>query len=122
MSQHPSNLSQRTLIFSTKTYDTLRPLKVTIYNKHLISQLLRSSSSVGANYHEAQECESRNDFIHKLSIVKKELNETLYWLELIQVVEPGITNQIQLLKSEAQELLKIFSASISTSKRNAPHH
>jgi len=52
--------------------------------RHIAGQLLRSSTSAGANYEEACGAESRPDFIHKLQIVLKELRETLYWLRLIK--------------------------------------
>lgn len=118
MYQHTNDLEQRTLNFSVNTSMILRKIKVTIFNKHLISQLLRSGSSIGANYHEARESESRNDFIHKLSIAKKEANETLYWLNILVQVEPSFQNELIRLKGETQELLSIISASVATSKKN----
>ena len=119
MYQHTNDLEQRTLNFAIRVSTTLRQVKVTIFNKHIISQLLRSSSSIGANYHEARESESRNDFIHKLSIAKKEANETLYWLNIILHAEPSKTLELDKLRLETQELLSIISASIATSKKNA---
>lgn len=119
MYQHTNDLEQRTLIFSINTSKILRKLPITIFNKHIITQLLRSSSSIGANYHEARESESRNDFIHKLSIAKKEANETLYWINIMLETENSLNIEFNKLKLEAQELLQIISASIATSKKNS---
>jgi four helix bundle protein len=66
-------------------------------------QLLKSGTSIGANYREANRAESKADFIHKLAIVEKEASETLYWLELM--LESGIG-----ANEEAKELLAIFTA------------
>jgi four helix bundle protein len=81
-------------------------------------QLLKSATSIGANYREAVRAESRLDFIHKLGIVEKETNETLYWLELVQETyhKPGDIALETLLK-ECHELLAIFTVSRKTAKR-----
>ena len=79
-------------------------------------QLLKSGTSIGANYREANRAESKADFIHKLAIAEKEASETVYWLELI--LEGGIgTNQEAIrLMQEAKQLLAIFTAAGRTSK------
>ncbi len=73
-------------------------------------QVLRSATSVGANYREANRAESRADFIHKIAIVEKECAETCYWLELLRDV--GLPNGVtpEALLEEANELLAIFVA------------
>jgi four helix bundle protein len=114
MNNSQNNLETRTTIFIV----LIKQTKTTLINRNILCQLLRSSSSIGANYHEARECETRNDFIHKLSIAKKETNETLYWLDLLAEVETEL--DIQPLVAEATELLKIFSKSISTAKQSNP--
>ena len=79
-------------------------------------QLLKSGTSVGANYREAGRAQSHDDFIHKIAICEKEAAETEYWLELL--IESGVSNQMsaeQLLK-EAGELLAICVASGKTAK------
>ncbi len=80
------------------------------------NQLLKSGTSIGANIREAQNAESKNDFIHKFKITAKEVDETEYWLELCHLSNnyPSISS----LKSELIEISKIVNKKISTSKRN----
>ncbi len=79
-------------------------------------QVLRSGTSVGAMVREAEHAESKPDFIHKLAIAQKEINETLYWLELLFKTE--YINQIEYnaLNQDASELLKLLTSIIKTSK------
>ena len=85
--------------------------------KFVISrQLLRSGTSIGANVREAQNAESKADFIHKIKLAAKEVDETEYWL-LICKNTPSYPFEEQLL-IDVQELLKILSKIISSSKSN----
>jgi four helix bundle protein len=79
-------------------------------------QLIRSSSSVGANYRASQRAKSMADFINKLKIVEEEIDESIYWLELFSEVDSAHHTEIERLKQEAQELLSIMVASIKTSR------
>jgi four helix bundle protein len=72
-------------------------------------QLLKSGTSIGANYREANRAESREDFIHKTAVVLKEAAETLYWVELCENTGIGETTRMEELKSESSELLAIFT-------------
>lgn len=84
----------------------------------LSKQVLRSGTSVGANIEEANQAESKADFIHKLSIANKEANESHYWLRLLvdsELLEPSIGRK---LLTDCSELIKILTASIKTSKSN----
>jgi four helix bundle protein len=84
--------------------------------KYVISkQLLRSGTSIGANVFEAQHAESKADFIHKMKIAIKEVNETLYWLLVCEKSESYPTNSS--LRSMADELIRIISKIIISSKR-----
>jgi four helix bundle protein len=76
-----------------------------------------SGGSIGANYCEANEAESKKDFIHKISICKKEIKETRHWLRLLLKSNPEKKDEIKKLTSEAQELLLIFSKILTSSKR-----
>ena len=118
MNQYTIELQNRTKQFSVAIIDIARAIKIDLINKNIISQILRSSTSVGANYTEAVESESRDDFIHKLSICKKEANETKYWLELLRTTNSSIGTKIDPLIQEVLELIKIFAATIATTKRN----
>ncbi|MBI5778563.1 MAG: four helix bundle protein [Planctomycetes bacterium] len=81
-------------------------------------QILRSGTSVGANYRAACRARSRADFISKLGIVEEEVDETLYWLELISDAKLGDSNQIKHLQKEASEITAIVVTSIKTARRN----
>ena len=85
-------------------------------------QILRSGTSIGANIAEAHRAESDNDFIHKLSISRKETEETLYWLELLfktgYIKEDGYRS----LKSDCEEIIKLLTSIIkSTKNKSTPH-
>lgn len=81
-------------------------------------QLIRCSSSVGANYRASQRAKSTSDFINKLKIVEEEVDESVYWLELFIEVLPEYEIEINVLKNEASELLAITVASILTARKN----
>ena len=81
-------------------------------------QLIRCSSSIGANYRASQRAKSRADFIYKLKIVEEEADESIYWLELFQeVLTPG-KKEIKSLIKEANELLAMVVVSIKTARKN----
>jgi four helix bundle protein len=73
-------------------------------------QVVRSGTSIGANYHEAQRAESKADFIHKVAIAEKEASETCYWLELCVEGSLGEAVNAQRLLDEAQQLLSILAS------------
>ena len=83
-----------------------------------VNQLIRSSSSVGANYRASQRAKSSRDFINKLKIVEEEADESIYWLEIFEDVLPDHKEEILKLIKEGKELLAIIVASINTAKRN----
>lgn len=82
----------------------------------IANQILRSSTSIGANYRAACRAKSRKDFINKLKIVEEETDETLYWLELIEDAKLFTPERIINLKKESEKLLSIFVSSLKTSK------
>ena len=84
----------------------------------LTNQLLRSSSSVGANYRSALNGKSTADFINKIIIVEEEADESAYWLELMEYSGLVATELIAPLKREATELTAIFTAIGKTAKEN----
>jgi four helix bundle protein len=73
-------------------------------------QLIRSATSIGANYREAQRGESRADFVHKVALAEKEASETCYWLELCQEGQVGVKETTTGLLAEAEQLLAILVA------------
>jgi len=80
-------------------------------------QLLRSGSSVGANVREAQNAESSADFVHKLAIAQKEMDETLYWLELLQSTLYLTEKEFISIEQDAVEILKMLKSAILTTKQ-----
>jgi len=80
-------------------------------------QLLRSATSVGANYRSAQRARSRADFIAKLAIVEEEADESVYWMQLLADLSCGPRSELEKLLDEARQLVAIFVASRKTAKR-----
>ncbi|MBI2405722.1 four helix bundle protein [Candidatus Microgenomates bacterium] len=83
----------------------------------LITQLVKSGTSVGANYCEADDAESRQDFAHKIGICKKEARESKHWLRIIVVAVPELKQNARVLWQEAKELNLIFNAIINRVKK-----
>jgi four helix bundle protein len=86
---------------------------------HIANQLLRSGTAAAPNYAEARSGESRLDFLHKLGVVRKELNETLVWLEMLRRLEMAPDQTLGPLERETDELCRIISASIRTASGKA---
>ena len=84
----------------------------------LANQIFKAGTSVGANVREAQNAESKADFIHKLGIAQKECDETTYWLELLKETDYLTDKEFESINSEATELLKMIRSAIITSKKN----
>jgi len=84
----------------------------------LSKQILRSGTSIGANIEEANQAESKRDFIHKLGIAQKEANETHYWIRLLTDSNFLEQNTSVILKDDCEELIKLITASIKTAKNN----
>jgi len=104
------DLEERTAIFGEETIKFLRLLKQSSITKSLTNQLIRSATSVGANYMEADGAESKRDFRHKIALCKKEAKETKHWLRMIAIATPENKDGCKKLWKEAQELTLIFSA------------
>jgi four helix bundle protein len=84
----------------------------------LSKQLLRSGTSVGAMIREAEHAESKNDFKHKMSIAQKEMNETIYWLELLKDTNYLNIEQFESINNDAIEIIKSITAIIKSIKAN----
>ena len=114
------DLKQRTKRFALLTIQLVESLPKGKTTEVFGRQLLRSGTSVGANYRAACRAKSNADFISKMGIVEEELDESIYWMELLvesKIIEPAKT---ELLMKEANELLAITVASIKTAKHNMP--
>ncbi len=84
----------------------------------LSKQLLRSGTSVGAMVREAEHAETKPDFIHKMAIAQKEINETIYWLELLAETNFLTKEQFESLISDAEELIKLVTSILKSTKAN----
>jgi four helix bundle protein len=84
----------------------------------LSKQLMRSGTSVAALIREAEQAESRLDFKHKLSIAQKEINESIYWLELLRATDYLIDEQFASIYNDAIEIIKILTTIIKSTKLN----
>ena len=113
---HKVELEQRTKQFALRVVRFISGLQKSKVTDVLGHQLLKSGTSIGANYREANRAESRNDFIHKIAIVEKEAAETQYWLELFESAGIGDPAERRWLLQESGELLAIFTASGKTAK------
>jgi len=82
----------------------------------LSKQLLRSGTSVGAVIREAEYAESRSDFKHKMQIAQKEINETIYWLELLKETNYLVIEQFESINNDAIEIIKMLTSIIKTTK------
>ncbi|HBI33865.1 MAG TPA: four helix bundle protein [Candidatus Moranbacteria bacterium] len=112
------DLEERTEVFGENIIEFCKIIPKTALTTVLTNQLLRSGTSVGANYCEADCAESRKDFEHKLGICKKEAKETKHWLRMIAKAAPEIKSEAQILWKESNELQLIFIAIINKSKIN----
>jgi len=83
----------------------------------LSKQILKSGTSIGAMVREAEQAESKADFIHKLAIGQKESNETIYWLELLQATEYISDKEFESINTDAVEIIKMITTSIKTAKK-----
>ena len=109
-------LEERLINFAVRIVRLAARLPRTAAGKHIAAQILRSGTSPAPNYGEARGAESHADFVHKLRIVLKELNETSIWLRILQ--RAGIV-KIELLTDiiqETKDLCKIFAATIKTAR------
>ncbi len=114
-----NDLGERLLNFAVRVVKLVEALPKTIVGKRIGDQLLRSGTSVGANYEEAQGAESSNDFVHKLQIALKEMRESYYWLRLLDRAGTLPSSRFTELLDEASQLCKILSKSVATTKGKA---
>jgi four helix bundle protein len=109
-----NQLEKRLIRFAASIVSLTSKLPRTIQGRHVCAQILRSGTAVAANYGEARGAESRADFIHKLKVVHKELNETTIWLEVIAESRLLTVADITGIVAENRELCRIIAASIRT--------
>jgi len=113
------DLEKRLIDFAVRIINVVETLPNTRAGNHIGGQLLRSGTAPAPNYGEAQSAESRNDFIHKIKIVLKELRETRVWPKIILRINLAkATKEIEALIAESDELISIFVTSVKTAEKN----
>jgi four helix bundle protein len=103
------DLEERTATFSERVIDFALTIERNLVTAPLISQLVRAATSIGANYCEADNAESKRDFRHKIGLCRKEARETRYWFRMMARAAPAQKPQARPLWQEAKELNLIFS-------------
>jgi four helix bundle protein len=104
------DLEERTARFGEAVIAFAKKLPKSAISTPLISQIVRSSTSIGANYCEADDAESKRDFRHKIALCRKESRETKHWLRMIVAAVPEARGDARTLWQEAKELTLIFAA------------
>ena len=112
------DLVDRLLTFSVRVGKVVDALPDTRMGRHIAGQLVRCGTSPGANYAEACAAESRNDFLHKLGVVLKELRESHYWLSLVMKSKILPEARVEALDDECDQLCRVIAKSIVTTKAN----
>ncbi len=112
------DLEERTAKFGEEIIKFTKSISETSINKSIKSQITRSGTSVGANYCEADNAESKKDFKHKIGICKKESRETMHWLRMTAIAIPEQKDEARMLWKEAKELNLIFNAIIHSANRS----
>jgi len=108
------DLEERTAKFAELIISLVKKIPESSVNKRLIEQVVGSAGSIGANYCEANESESKRDFVHKMGIAKKEIKETKHWIRLLAGANVEYKEDFRRMWQEAQELLLIFSKIITS--------
>jgi four helix bundle protein len=112
------NIKDRTMTFAIRVLNMVSAIPKDFSSQTISHQIVRSATSAGANYRAACRSKSRRDFVNKLKIVEEELDETSYWLELIEESKIFPTEKISPLITENNELISIIVKSIQTAKEN----
>jgi four helix bundle protein len=114
-----NDLQMRLLRFSTRVFKAMNQLPYNADLRDNRNQLIRSSSSPGAHYGEAQSASSKKDFKYKIGAVLKELRESYYWLLFFKEIFPK-NQKFASLSIEGEELVKIFATILKNSSLNKP--
>jgi four helix bundle protein len=111
-------LREKSLSFAIRVVNLYKYLKSVKHEDVISRQLLKAGTNPGAMIREAANAESGADFIHKLSIAQKEIDESQYWLELLLKTDYLTQKEFESLIADSEEILKILKSSIITKKRN----
>ncbi len=117
--EKPADLNERLLEFGARIIRLVEALPKTLVGRRVGDQLLRSGTSVGANYEEAQAAESKEDFAHKLQIALKEARETNYWLRLLDKARTVSPERVREILDESNQLRAMLSKAVARAKGKA---
>jgi four helix bundle protein len=106
----PFDLSERTAVFGESVIRTVRSIHCDATSRPIVSQPVRSATSIGANYLEADDAGSRKEFHYRISLCRRESRETGYWLRMLVAAIPSVREVARPLWTEANELNRIFAA------------
>lgn len=113
-----SNIRNKSFAFAIRVVKLYQYLVAEKKEFVLSKQLLSSGTSIGAMVREAEHAESKQDFIHKIAIAQKEINESIYWLELLRATDHLSEIEFGNINEDAIELIKIITTIIKNTKRN----
>ena len=116
------DIERRLIAYAVRVVHVCGALPRSPVSRHLIDQLVRSGTAPAALYAEARTAESRRDFIHKMRIALKEMNESRIWLTIIVQSELLAESRLTDLLSECDQMCRILNSSIHTAQSNAPDH
>lgn len=117
---HPADrIEERLIDFAVRIIGLCEKLPRNYTGNHIAQQMLRSGTAPAPQYGEARGAESRADFIHKVRIALKELNETNVWLKVVARARLAASEVIDPVADEGKQLSRILSASVRTARRNA---
>ena len=119
-SDKPRDLSERTKRFALRVIKLFSSLPKTPVAQVIGKQLLRSGTSVGAQYREGKRARSVAEFVSKLECAAQELDETIYWFDLLVDAEIVSEHPLSALRAEASEIMAMTVASVRTAKRRKP--
>jgi len=114
MANNDYDLEERTAKFSEDIINFIKNIKRDALNDSILRQLIRSATSVGANYCEANNASSKQDFRNKIYICKKEINETKHWIRILINTNSELKDSARKLWQEAQELNLIFQKIVNS--------
>jgi four helix bundle protein len=115
------DIEDRLIKFAVRIVKLSDHLPKTLTGRHIAGQLMRSGTAPAAHYAEARGAESTNDFVHKLKICLKELNEARVWLKIVIQSEMLPESRLANIITECDELCRIINASIKTTQAKSAH-
>jgi four helix bundle protein len=116
MNEFKEKTKARTVEVAIQTLIICNDLPKTLVNVAIAKQLVRSVTSVGANYRAACRAKSRADFVNKLHIVEEECDESIFWVELLERIQPERRTEVCNVRNELNEILAIVVTALKTTK------